>query len=342
MCLLLAVLLMAGVMLASCDEMAILDTPTGENTPPTGNEPPANANPDDEQVDPTKSTYDAALACLEQGKTEEAYALFLSIPDYRDVSEHLERFVYRYGKEVTYSRSSVYALIEYQYNQYGQQTEWINGNNRYPSFSRKIYDTKGNCLREILPYGTEHRYTYDDQGNVVKKERYQGSLDKVTYYDTYSYDEQGHAIERCYYEDDILLRKYLYAYDEGGNQIERVELIDDVEQLRYEYTYDEAGNRLTERYATDDGWRLLEYEYNAQNKIIRETSTSSWSIGYETRMEYDDHGNITRWERTDRGSQLPSWVYEYTNAYDEHGRLIKITTVMDSELDSVKSYDDEG
>ena len=346
MCLLLAVLMMAGTLLIGCDEVPPEDVPTNETAPSGGNETPSpTQNPEEESApDATQMTYEEALSCLAQGKTEEAYALFLSIPEYRDVSEHLERFVYHYGKQVTYSRFSGntlsgHTLIEYQYNQYGQQTEWINRSQPY-SFSRKIYDSKGNCLRELLSYGNEIRYTYDDKGNVVKKENYQGSSDKVAYYDTYSYDEQGHVIERCYYEDDMLLHKYLYAYDEAGNQIERVELIGDVEQYRYEYTYDEAGNRLTERYATDDGWRLFEYEYNAQNKMIRETCTSSWSIGYETRMAYDDHGNITRHERTDRDSQAASWwVYEYTNVYDEHGRLIKITTVMDSELYSVKSYE---
>ncbi len=330
MCLLLALLILMGVLLVSCGEAA---TPTDEPASSDGNDSPTTTEPTGEVViNSMKKTYETALSCLEQGKIEEAYALFLSIPDYRDVSEHLARFVYRYGREVVHSKYKS-SLFEYHYNQYGQQTEQIEESN----ILRRIYDDKGNCLRVFYQNGSALYYTYDEQGKIVRQEHYQASLGKVTY-DTYSYDEQGHMIERCYYDEpDTLSMRYTYTYDEVGNRTEMVVFFGDVERYRYEYTYDEAGNPLSKKYTASDVWSLTEYEYNDQNLLVREKSSSSSGYAKDKSQEYDAKGNIIRVEYKYPDSE-PT-IYEYTNEYDDEGRLIKITTVIDSEIFNVKTYE---
>ena len=331
-CLVLVVLMLASTLFVGCDEILPEDAPTGEDTPADGANTPVDEPSAEDLPDATKMTYDAALSCLEKGEIEEAYALFLSIPDYRDVSEHLERFVYRYGKQATHS-SAGNSISYYQYNQYGQETEFINGN----SMTYKSYDDKGKLLYEIAANGSKNSCTYDDCGLLIKNEHYSAYYNKIADYDTYSYNEDGKKIEQSYYVFDALSHRYTYEYDEAGRLIREHFFDRNVEQSVTEFAYDSSGNLISKKKSRDNGTCFLtQYTYNERGLLVLEEETSS-NLEMITRItkEYDENGNLTRRTYQYRDDYTQEYTYEYNDA----GQRVKMTWTFEDQLTEVETYE---
>ena len=96
----LCVLLVLPVALMGCNgEKNNIDATTPETTPtqttPVENPPQNPTAQSDEEL------YNNALTLLGEGKLEDAYALFLSIKEYADVSTYLSYFVFK-ADEHTY------------------------------------------------------------------------------------------------------------------------------------------------------------------------------------------------------------------------------------------------
>ena len=96
----LCVLLVLPVALMGCNgEKNNVDATTPETTPTqtTPIENPTEETP----VESDEECYNRALALLEEGKIEDAYAIFLTIQDYADVPTYLSYFVFE-ADEHTY------------------------------------------------------------------------------------------------------------------------------------------------------------------------------------------------------------------------------------------------
>ena len=332
MCLLLALLILMGVLLVSCGEAA---TPTDEPASSDGNDSPTTTEPTGEVViNSMKKTYETALSCLEQGKIEEAYALFLSIPDYRDVSEHLACFVYRHGKKVTRS-SSLGNIVDYRYNQYGQEIEWRNGN----KIGNRLYDDKGNLLYEIFETGDKNTYTYDESGLLIKRETHRAHDGKISESERYFYNEKGQKIKlvREIGSDGRYVYEFHYEYDEKGNRIRATNYFNGEMEGVTVFSYDTAGNLISEIITTLEGkWYGHKYEYNEHHLLISQTYSSSvYGVIDTVTMEYDANGNLVRRVYAYKNEYVEESLYEYDGA----GQKIKHSRKWNSVLTGVETYE---
>lgn len=327
-CLVLTVLMLASTLFVGCDKTLPEDTPVGENTP--ADEPSA-----EELPDATKMTYDAALSCLEKGEIEEAYALFLSIPDYRDVSEHLERFVYRYGKKVTRTSTDT-SISYYQYNPYGQETEWILGNN----VRTQSYDEKGNLVSVIYFDGGRHFHTYDERGLLVRRVYENEQTGKRDTIEEHTYNELGQKIEVCTVRDGVTVAKEHYEYDEAGNRTKTSRFYANNGEEPYqiiESAYDAAGNRISHKETYYDGqWCEWQYAYNENHLVICEQYSDYIGDDWQYDMAYDVYGQVIRRSYT---SASKSYDYDYENEYDDEGHLVRCAAKNGERIFHVENYE---
>ena len=137
--------------------------------------------------------------------------------------------------------------FEMKYDEHGNETEW--------------FEVKAdNGIGTVCKYS----YKYDDKGNITKKtEDNSSSKGKISEY-TYTYDDDGNMLT------ETLKR---YSKKETLSESSR------------KYEYDSRGNLIREETISDNGStvNVITYEYDAQNRKIREVKGSS-----ETLYEYEE------------------------------------------------------
>jgi hypothetical protein len=170
------------------------------------------------------------------------------------------------------------------------------------------YDVNGNLtLREQDHEGDGtanaiQRWDYDALGNTVR----------------YEWEESdGEGIERLQYDTNgnTTRHEWDWGWDEDH-------AIDEFES----WEYDARGNltRHEQGYYTDNGSPRLEgvdsYEYDAKDKLIRETSEDEGSPDRIISYQYDVYGNLTREERDGDGDGSPELISTWQYQYDGDGR----------------------
>jgi YD repeat-containing protein len=181
------------------------------------------------------------------------------------------------------------------------------------------------------------QYTYDTTirlDSVTETER--GNLTSVT---RYTYGDQGQLVrEELFNRNNDLASSVLYSY-EDGRLIERSERERDRLRNYIEYVYDSAG-RLTRELVYNRGDELIQrnefsYEGNGERRIRQERFDDRDRLLETLEYSYDERGNLTLRTRTNRGGDL---VEELEYSYDESGN---ITTVRRREGRDVltTSYD---
>ncbi len=329
-----AALLLCGMLFVGCEREGL----EGDSLPEES-ESESVTDPVEIQPDANELAYEQALTLIEQGKAEEAYAILLTIKDYRDVSAHLDRFVYRYGQSVTYGKYNstyMYNQVEIcRYNQFGQLIE----RNKDGDIESKTYDAKGNMIREIFRNGDRWDYVYNDEKNLIRQDYYSAAYGKITESYTYSYDDQGNGTQMDVLDGQgALERRYVLEYDEKGNRTKET-LYNAEGEMAYQmvFTYNEKGWISSERLSFDDGsWRLFEYEYNENGQVTREFRSNSYTdTVYEEKTTYDEHGNMTRYEYI--GSY--PYTYDYVNEYDAENCLIGKSMYSNGQLKKLEAYE---
>ncbi len=372
-------LLLALSMLSGCDYVQFLRdkvSPEGQSEshaedPSTSPVEGSTESPDGEEPlsDTELESYNKALALLAEGNIEDAYDVFLSIKDYRDVPSYLNCFSFQYDAVIKRSPRSM-TTYYFEYDEYGRMTLEV-----YDTYSYLYeYDDKGNLItytyrtknkdwvtqyeydennfliRQISPFGVVE-LEYDTNGNIVKRIDYDGGITEYTYDScgrmlsdisenyavTYQYDAQGNCI------------KETITYDSGSTVTTR--------------QYDEKGNLI--RFQRDySGGRsnCSEYEYDENGYKIKETNyysyggSSSGSTYYT--WKYDENGNQTEYRVADEDGDDYLYLYEYdingnlvkknytsarskvtnvtTYEYDSYGNLLKV--IQPGETDSPDDY----
>ena len=140
------------------------------------------------------------------------------------------------------------------------------------------YDAAGNLIREV-DYGREGKieyeleYVYDENGNLLQNIHNGSIITENEYnaagnmYRSVDYDYEGNI------EDE-----WEYTYDEDGHLLKRIHN----GSITREYEYDSAGNMTKE--ITDPYTRWKKYEYDNENRLIKETVQDE--DRYEYRYEY--------------------------------------------------------
>lgn len=281
----------------------------------------------------TASDYREAKALIKKGELEAAYALLLSLGDYKDAEELLARFTYVpvEGSFTSFSAEGKELLgydHEFTYDENGRPVHYCSGSNA----TSYIYDEKGNLLEERFTnahYTYLTAYAYDEHGNRIRMSR--GASGKVEYYEEYTYDENGNLLTEVHFYADSTdlhlpieptLRQqeaYAYAYDESGRVIREERTYKENKQV-WEYLYDDAGLLLEDRYTVGGKTVVTAHVYDEAGRILRSSSTKK-QVDYT----YDEQGNLIKKESrtaTPEGyTRLEIDTYEYT--YDERGNVIK-------------------
>ena len=184
------------------------------------------------------------------------------------------------------------------------------------------YDINGNLTRVYKKDEEEIYYEYDENGYLIKKERYEYTNDERTFYSWIEYenDENGRMTKwtKCDSEGKPYLSKY-YTYDNAGNVIK-------MEQR--EDNYHPSGYEVTVYYIYDSEGRLIrEYKYGEELDVIQIYEYTIWGdeVDDDYTIEYDytyyDSGEVET-AKVYTVSEDGTRTYNVFREYDIYGRLI--------------------
>lgn len=161
---------------------------------------------------------------------------------------------------------------------------------------KKEYQRVGYDAQDIEPLEyTEGYAEYDDNGLLVREERYEpdGSLNTLT---VNTYNENGELIQTEQYDqDDILLQKTVNHYDDKQRL---------TAQSNY---YGDASEEYVTKYYYDEDDNVVKQEVYVNGDLDYVEKTTTYKDGRrETETENDDYGN-------------PMYIHHYQ--YDENGRV---------------------
>jgi len=307
--------------------------------------------------------YEAAVSCLERGELTEAYELFRSIADYRDVPNYLQGFSWRPSVEF-FSNQRASDTVSYEYDAYGRVLMKLEASTDGNLF-RTVY-TYGESGNVIKIVGTDLRgrveeqvylYRYDENGNLLWQEHPNGDVLEIIY------DENGNPtlrkswnkvrnesyfLEQMEYDGMGRLSKKIveasepyteaYAYDAVGNLILKT-IENRYGKSEFSYKYDGMGNLICERNASSTGSEhICVWTYSADGKLLGSSWRDSSGTSGGSVMEYDERGDRIRESHYGPYSdQVTEYVYDDQHrvirarsgnmvtdyAYDENGNLIE-------------------
>ena len=262
-------------------------------------EEPKETIPNQTTLDPKEQDYIKAFSLIEEGKYEEAKALFEKLGDYKDSAEHLSKFWY---------------LPAWIYNDIigkgGSYEYFFNENNLISKYVVHRDGMDGYC-----------EFSYYENGDIKTQSAY---INGATQSFEYTYNSIRKRDTAVHTIDGVVTYYHSFKYDENGNEIEF--RIDDVEGNTVQLitkTYDELGDCIRVEYVFDDpdyNYTMdVEHIYNDEGMLVRQVGRYSYGSQESLDFTWDANENMIKKVFTyDNGNQN---VCEYT--YDEHGNMIK-------------------
>jgi len=203
---------------------------------------------------------------------------------------------------------------------------------------------------------TVRKYSYDTEGNMIKREYHEQVIDGTSEYYEYTYNKSANTVEmylrgedgnlrlmqfECYNESKQLVtietyqengtldEKTVYSYDSKGNILSWETTNKDEKTV---CSYDSKGNILSRERTKNDGklLNLNEYEYTyEEDKMVKVKCISKWHeyIKTEKNELYSDEPHVT--------------VSEYEYTYDRKGNLVKKISVEKNDRAFGDSMDSE-
>lgn len=313
-------------------------------------------NTDTTVVEMSDRLYNEALSLLDSSDVYGAYDIFLTISDYKDVSDYLSRFIFHLEK----SEEAGYTFV-YKYDDSGRRisTELFYGENE-KTFTNYIYDENGFLIQVDYYTGSLSEttiYKYDENGNPISQQSTHGNDDVFLEYDDNGniikvnntfyilerkFDACGNLIESIRletsdYKNDLqLLDKTVYEYNEHGDLIISVTYEHGgpvFTTINQRFEYDENGNKIKCIKMKSDGTEYIdtEWEYDVKGNLVKDRSCGTFdNEEYITwYYKYDETGNKIEAQReTDKNGITTRYYYEY----DKYGNLLKMTCVDLSSL----------
>ena len=216
---------------------------------------------------------------------------------------------------------------KYEYNKANLITGVTNTNNKNVKTSyRYSYYPEGNIAHYVNHYNATMDYTYDEFGNLSKKD-YRDD-DNPAYVTTYGYDKNGNRLNRIKYKQNVDNTKFklnltdsAYKYYDYGKEV---------------YTYDGLNELKTYRGKKEES---ATYEYMANHYRISKNvdGTKTYQLWDNDRVvsEFDSELNMKINYRIGTNGQVLSDSKENSYSYDGHGNLVNgkdnsSTTVYDA------------
>ena len=192
-------------------------------------------------------------------------------------------------------------------NEYDLDGNWVKGiwyNSDEKTISRvfiNTYNENGNQTSIAVYYNNDgqpekHLYyemKYDEHGNETEwfEAKADNGIGTVCKY-SYEYDDKGNIAKKTvnYSSSKGETEEYTYTYDDDGNMLTENRKKYSKKETLFESSrkcdYDSRGNLIREESSFSDGRadKVISYEYDAQNRKIRETDGYSENV-----YEYEDY-----------------------------------------------------
>ena len=253
------------------------------------------------------NAVEEAVAVLDEGiKTCAEAAVLQEMKEY--VAENVV-----VAKEYYYSDGELCWIIEYEYNQFGDESKktYVK-DGKINKWYEYQYDVQGNNIKYTTYSvdGTIEKYvesTYDIKGNLL--EEYENKAGEKKRISERKYDENGNMIE--YTRKNSVFR---YEYDDVGNNIRGMLLLEDgTIEREWLNEFDGNGNKIKST-AHDENGKIESvslYSYDENGRVIEEVSNGYGTVSIKE-YSYDTWGNITE-ERmvNDYVDEIYKDTYEY-------------------------------
>ena len=270
--------------------------------------------------DPNAKDYSEAISLIEQGKYEEAKALFEKLGDYKDSAEYLSKFCYL-PTWVYYNLIDKVGSYEYFFNENNLISKYVvhrDGMDGYCEFS---YYENGDIKCQFASInGATQSFEYTYNANRKRETAVHTIEGVVTYYHSFEYDENGNEI--VFRIDDVegnTVQLITRTFDELGKPT-RIEYAFSESEYNYtlniDYIYNDKGTLVREICHYDDGSQeSLDYTRDANGNIVKKILTYSDGDQDIWEYTYDEHGNMVKEVLTNYKGVVQYVEYEYVLLY---------------------------
>jgi YD repeat-containing protein len=247
-----------------------------------------------------------------------------------DANGNTVRNEYGAGAQLVASIDQKGVRTEYRYDAAARLLEQVVDVGGLNLSTRYSYDTRGEVIGATDPSGVLTTTSYDANGQILRTVR---DPDGLGLYTQYTYDPLGRVLAVSSGGPEQAPQLALYQYDEAGR---RTSTVVDPEGLNLitAYSYDKRGNVVG---ALDANGHLTTYTYDAENRLLSQTSAMGAITGYS----YDANGNRTstvdangavttsRYDSMNRlMAQIDANGYTVAYAYDSAGNRTSMTDAL--------------
>ena len=204
-------------------------------------------------------------------------------------------------------------------NNYDKLFNYLKASDNVDNENIEIVYGDNNSLA-IINHDNDERIIYDGKGNLLLRERSDGSSTQ------YKYDQDGNEILMAIYDSNHnLAMKWEDEYDENGNKISSITTRGDGSSVHYKYD--------------DDGKEVLSVNYDENNNMIGTKETKYDEEGYRissmqtnrdgssVHCKYNKEGKILLMETYDKGNNIISKI---ETEYDEEGSITAAIATFDN------------
>ncbi|MFR0822939.1 MAG: RHS repeat-associated core domain-containing protein, partial [Clostridia bacterium] len=252
-----------------------------------------------------------------------------TVREYDVLNRTITKKEYRDNKEFTFTYE--YDIIEsLEPGQYKEITT-----DPYKDKVEKVYDKVGRQL-QVTNKGKTTTYTYYANGALEKTIYPNETVEQYTYYPDNTLKELVNKKA-----DNTEISKYSYEYDNNNNVTKK---IDELGETSYTYNaldmllevskkqdgkktvyaYDGAGNRTKETLTTNEGDKVIQYEYNQKNQLVKKIEADNSVTVYT----YDHNGNEIQVQKNEEVITQ--------NTYNAKNELIK---TIENGIETTYQYD---
>ena len=270
--------------------------------------------------DPNDKDYSEALSLIEQGKYEEAKALFEKLGDYKDSAEYLSKFFYLpamiyndiIGKGGSY---------EYFFDENNLISKYVVHRDGMDAYCDFYYYENGDIKQQAASInGEKQSFDYTFNANRQRETSIHKIGGVVTYLHSFEYDENGNEIVfRIEDTNGNVVQLITRTFDELGNCI-RIENAFAESEYNYtiniDYIYNDEGTLIREICHYEDGSQeSLDYTWDANGNVVKKILTYSDGDQNVWEYTYDEHGNMIKEVLTDYNGVVQYVEYEYVLLY---------------------------
>ncbi len=276
-----------------------------------------NINNEDVIPEPVLSDLEQAKLDIENGEIEKAYELLLTLEG-EEAEELLSHFFFK--------PTSVKSF----YHE-GGEFEQINE-----------YDSHGNLIKTTYSDGNYSENEYDERDRRTKATYKTGDQTQVL---GWIYDDNDNIVELTNTINGALNVKSTFEYDENGNRIKIHTENGDGNTSDWTAEYNQNGDFIKHSYKSLHTQSSTVYEYDAENRLIKQTLTDSDGNTVINEYIYNEEGHVHT--ITENGKLLEKMTYdkngnnilsEYSpefsaglvreeKEYTENGELKRITRI---------------